>query len=213
MNATGVYTCKLSHVTINRMMTRSCVRDREARKHTSMHVLEKSEPVIKCDDAIVIERLGCCDSEAMTTTMEAILNRDQRTTMHRVFDRSIEPDTVLSLTVAGGKSTGAASTRCRPEITRVNLHPVPNTRTWGNDLRTYSKVSSDDPFLVSRSRYNRRISSTRFNTTVFPLLSKFLIMNHLIFINGSRDVYILLSFLLPITIIEIILLLLQLLFF
>lgn len=166
-------------------MTRSCVRDdREARKHNSMHVLEKSEPVIKCnddDDAIIIER---CDyhhhhyHETMmktTTTMDAILNRDQRTTMHRVFDRSIEPDTVLSLTaLTASKST----TRCRPDITRVNFH-VPNTRTWDND-RTYSKVSSavdnndDDQFLVTRSRYNRRIPSTRFNTTVFPLLSKFM---------------------------------------
>ncbi|XP_043464469.1 uncharacterized protein LOC122499933 isoform X2 [Leptopilina heterotoma] len=179
-------------------MARSCiVRDHhrcvEARKdnnNSSMNVLENREPtVIKCDDAIIIERLVCNYETMMTTTttttMEDIMNRDQRTTMHRVYDRcptTVDTDKVLELTVGvqGGKTTTMA-TRCRPDITRVNFHQVPNnknfhnnhnTRTWNNDLRRYSKISNscDDSFLVTRSRYNRRITSTRFNSTVFPLL-------------------------------------------
>ena len=175
-------------------MTRTCVRDREARKQFyPMYVLEKSEPVIKCD-AIMIERL-CAEDIVIagdhSAPMEAILIRDQRTTAHRVFDRCLQPGTVLSLTTTTFDTSSALSSRrSRPETNRVqsskaNLHLVPNTWRDKNDVRTYSNVPRCDPCLVTRSSSDRRIRTPRFTTSVLTWLSKFFITHFFFRISFS----------------------------
>lgn len=147
-----------------------------------MYVLEKSELVIKCD-AMMIERLGAdrVINSDHATMMEAILTRDQRTTVHRVLDRSSESTTVpLLFMTTSEKSSSTSCRRSRNETKAVrdsmlNLQ-VPNTRTDKNDVKIYSKVPSCDPCLVSRSSCERRIRSSRKTISVCTWLSKFLII-------------------------------------